>query len=85
MSFPSDLEIAQAAKPLHINEIGAKLGLTPDFLQYYGNDKAKLPLHLIDETRIKRAKLILVTAINPTPIGPVTAVSKLYTVRFSNT
>lgn len=69
MSFPTDLEIAQSAKPLHINEVAAKLGLTPDILQYYGNDKAKLPLHLIDEERIKQAKLILVTAINPTPAG----------------
>jgi formate--tetrahydrofolate ligase len=67
--FPSDLDIAQAAKPLHINAIGAKLGLSPDDLQYYGNDKAKLPLHLIDEAKAAKGKLILVTAINPTPAG----------------
>jgi formate--tetrahydrofolate ligase len=67
--FPTDLAIAQAAKPLHINNIGAKLGLTPDDLQYYGNDKAKLPLHLIDAAKIAQSKLILVTAINPTPAG----------------
>lgn len=67
--FPSDLDIAQAAKPLHINTIGAKLGLSPDDLQYYGNDKAKLPLHLIDDAKVANGKLILVTAINPTPAG----------------
>lgn len=69
MSFPTDLEIAQAAKPLHINDVAAKLGLSIDELQHYGKDKAKLPLHLIDESKIKKAKLILVSAINPTPAG----------------
>jgi formate--tetrahydrofolate ligase len=69
MSFPSDLEIAQAAKPWHINEIAAKLGVSSDDLQPYGKDKAKLPLHLIDEEKIRQAKLILVSAINPTPAG----------------
>lgn len=69
MSFPSDLEIAQAAKPLHIDEIAAKLGVSSDDLQHYGKDKAKLPLHLINEEKIRNAKLILVSAINPTPAG----------------
>lgn len=67
--FPSDLEIAQSATIQHIKTIAAKIGITEDDLQYYGKNKAKLPLHLIDEEKIKKAKLILVTAINPTPAG----------------
>jgi formate--tetrahydrofolate ligase len=67
--FPSDLEIAQAATIQHIKTIAAKIGIEEDDLQYYGKNKAKLPLHLIDENKIKKAKLILVSAINPTPAG----------------
>nr|MBP6315280.1 formate--tetrahydrofolate ligase [Chitinophagaceae bacterium] len=67
--FPSDLEIAQSATIQHIKTIGAKIGIAEDDLQYYGKNKAKLPLNLIDEEKIKNAKLILVTAINPTPAG----------------
>ena len=69
MSFPSDLEIAQSAEIKHIKTIAAKIGITEDDLQYYGKNKAKLPLDLIDEEKIKKAKLILVSAINPTPAG----------------
>lgn len=67
--FPSDLDIAQAAEIKHIKTIGAKIGITEDDLQYYGKNKAKLPLDLIDEEKIKKAKLILVSAVNPTPAG----------------
>ena len=67
--FPSDLEIAQAATIQHIKIIAAKIGITEDDLQYYGKNKAKLPLHLIDDEKVKKAKLILVSAINPTPAG----------------
>ncbi len=69
MSFPSDLEIAQSAAIKHIREIASKLNITEDDLDYYGKYKAKLPLHLIDETKRKQSKLILVSAINPTPAG----------------
>ncbi|MBP6455544.1 MAG: formate--tetrahydrofolate ligase [Chitinophagaceae bacterium] len=69
MSFPSDLEIAQAAPIKHIKDIAAKIGIVEDDLYYYGKNKAKLPLDLIDEEKIKSAKLILVSAINPTPAG----------------
>jgi formate--tetrahydrofolate ligase len=69
MSFPTDLEIAQSAQIQHIREIAQKLHITEDDLEYYGKHKAKLPLHLIDEEKAKRSKLILVTAINPTPAG----------------
>ena len=68
-SFPSDLEIAQQAKIQHIKVIAKKLNITEDDLQYYGKNKAKLPLSLINEENIKKSKLILVSAINPTPAG----------------
>jgi len=67
--FPSDLEIAQNASIQHIKIIAKKIGITEDDLQYYGKYKSKLPLDLIDEEKIKKAKLILVSAINPTPAG----------------
>lgn len=69
MSFPSDLEIAQSAKIQHIKTIASKVGISEDDLHYFGKNKAKLPLTLIDEEKIKNAKLILVSAINPTPAG----------------
>lgn len=69
MSFPTDIEIAQAAKIQHIKTIAAKLNVNEDDLNYYGKYKAKLPLHLINEDKVKQSKLILVTAINPTPAG----------------
>ena len=66
----TDIEIAQQAKMLEINEVAAKLGITPGEIEPYGHYKAKLTQRLID--RVKDApdgKLILVTAINPTPAG----------------
>ena len=69
MSFPSDLEIAQNAPIKHIKDIADKIGISSDDLHYYGKNKAKLPLELIDEEKIKKAKLILVSAVNPTPAG----------------
>ena len=68
-TFPSDLEIAQACEMKHINVIAEKLGIDQEQLEHYGKFKAKLPLDLIDETKIKQSKLILVTAITPTPAG----------------
>jgi formate--tetrahydrofolate ligase len=64
-----DIEIAQAAKIKPIAKIADKLGIPHDELETYGKYKAKLPLHFIDEEKIKNAKLILVTAITPTPAG----------------
>lgn len=69
MSFPTDLQIAQQARMQHINAIGGKLGIQADDLELYGKYKAKLPLDLIDEQRISKSKLILVTALSPTPAG----------------
>jgi len=64
-----DIEIAQEANIRPIAEIAIKLGIPPDELEMYGRYKAKIPLHFIDEERLKKAKLILVTAITPTPAG----------------
>jgi formate--tetrahydrofolate ligase len=68
-SIPSDLEIAQNASICHIKDIAVKINISNDDLQYYGKYKAKLPLELIDERKVQKSKLILVTAINPTPAG----------------
>ena len=64
-----DIEIAKESKMLHIKDVAAKLNIEKDLLEYYGKYKAKLPLSLIDEHKIKKSKLILVTAITPTPAG----------------
>ena len=65
----SDIEIAQSADILPVSEVAKKLGVEFDDLELYGRYKAKLPLKLIDEQKIAKAKLILVTAITPTPAG----------------
>ncbi|GAB1444510.1 formate--tetrahydrofolate ligase [Flammeovirgaceae bacterium] len=69
MTFKSDLEIAQAAKLKPIVEIAKTLGIREDDLELYGKYKAKLPLALTDENKIANAKLVLVTAMTPTPAG----------------
>ncbi|OFY87149.1 MAG: formate--tetrahydrofolate ligase [Bacteroidetes bacterium RIFCSPLOWO2_12_FULL_35_15] len=68
-TVPSDLDIAQNATIKHINEIAGKLGIAADDLEHFGKYKAKLPLSFIDEEKIKKHKLVLVTAISPTPAG----------------
>ncbi len=65
----SDIEIAQGVKMQRIEEIAAKLGIDSELLEPYGHYKAKLPLTLIDESKVNTNKLILVTAITPTPAG----------------
>ncbi|MDD3045642.1 MAG: formate--tetrahydrofolate ligase, partial [Candidatus Delongbacteria bacterium] len=65
----NDLEIARESKMEHISVIAQKLGIEENDLEYYGKYKAKLPLKLIDEEKVKRSKLILVSAITPTPAG----------------
>ena len=65
----TDIEIAQQFTPKPIFEIGEKLGIDAEKLHPFGRDKAKLPLTLIDEEKAKKSKLILVSAISPTPAG----------------
>ena len=65
----SDIEIAQSSKIEPIVNIAKKLNIQEDDLELYGKYKAKLPLKLIDEEKLKKARLILVTAITPTPAG----------------
>ena len=67
MSFPTDIEIAQAAKPRPITDVAADLGLTPDDIDQYGKYKAKIGLEI--SQRPAKGKLVLVTAISPTPAG----------------
>ncbi len=65
----SDLEIAQAAELNHISTIAKKIGVTEDEIEMYGKYKAKLPLNLIDDKKVEKSNLILVTALTPTPAG----------------
>ncbi len=64
-----DIDIARAAEIKPITDIAAQLKIKPENLEQYGHYKAKLPLTLIDEKKIKKSKLVLVTAITPTPPG----------------
>ncbi len=64
----SDIEIAHAAKMIHIKDVAAQLGLTEDNIEYYGKYKAKIDLDVLKDRPLK-GKLILVTAITPTPAG----------------
>ena len=66
----SDIEIAQAAEIKHIKEIAESIGLDEDYLELYGNYKAKVKLELLEELKGKPdGKYIDVTAITPTPLG----------------
>ncbi len=66
----TDVEIAQQAKPKHIRDVAAEVGLTEDDLIFYGKDKAKVALDVLEKRASKPdGKLILVTAITPTPAG----------------
>ena len=58
----SDIDIAQNAVIRPIVEIAEKLGISADDLELYGKYKAKIPIHLINEDRIKKSKLVLITA-----------------------
>lgn len=69
MAYKTDLEIAQAATVKPIQQLAAKLSIAEDDLELYGKYKAKLPLKLIDGIKLKKSKLILVTAMTPTPAG----------------
>lgn len=65
----SDIEIANSVQPINIFEIAQKIGLPQEKIIPYGYNKAKLPLDLIKSNAPKTSKLVLVTAITPTPAG----------------
>ncbi|GMQ27000.1 formate--tetrahydrofolate ligase [Algoriphagus sp. oki45] len=65
----NDLQIANLVNPQPIQQVAKKIGISSDQLEFYGKYKAKLPLDLINEEKAKQGKLILVTAITPTPAG----------------
>lgn len=69
MAHLIDIEIAQHTELLHIKKIAEKLNVKEDELEMYGKFKAKLPLELINEEKVKQNNLILVTALTPTPAG----------------
>lgn len=65
----TDLQIAKTIQLQPIRDIAAKLDIAEDQLHYYGRYKAKLPLSLISPGKIRQSKLILVSALSPTPAG----------------
>ena len=68
--MPTDIEIAQSVTPKHIAEIAAKAGVDEEYLELYGKAKAKIDFnYLSDHAADEDGKLVLVTAINPTPAG----------------
>ena len=70
MGFKSDIEIAQETEMLHIREIAKTAGVDEKYLEQYGNYKAKVDYNILKDMADKpNGKLILVTAINPTPAG----------------
>ncbi len=69
MSIKSDIEIAQEHTAKRITEIAAAAGIDEKYLEMYGNYKAKIDYKLLSETTAPDGKLILVTAITPTPAG----------------
>ena len=69
MEYKTDIEIAQACKMQHILEIAEKAHVDEKYIEQYGRYKAKIDLSLLDETHKEDGKLILVTAITPTPAG----------------
>ena len=70
MAYLSDIEIAQQCEMKHISEIAKKAEVDLKYIEQYGNYKAKIDLSLLSDSKDKKdGKLILVTAITPTPVG----------------
>ena len=69
MTIKSDIEIAQEAKPLPITDIADACGMDGAYIEQYGRYKAKIDNHFLKETNRPDGKLVLVTAITPTPAG----------------
>ena len=65
----SDIEIAQSVTPEHISAIADRAGVPEKYLEMYGSYKAKVDYNLLLDEKHEPGKLILVTAINPTPAG----------------
>ena len=65
----TDIEIAQSVSPKHISEIAKTAGIDDKYVNQYGKYKAKIDLSIMEETKKQNGKLILVTAITPTPAG----------------
>ena len=65
----TDIQIAQEAEMKHIKEVAVQAGISEDELEFYGKYKAKVDLSLLSNSNKQNGKLILVTAINPTPAG----------------
>lgn len=68
-AMKTDIEIARSVRMKPVTEVARQLGIAPDDLELYGKYKAKVPLSYIDREKRKNAKLILVSAISPTPAG----------------
>ncbi|MDY3868141.1 MAG: formate--tetrahydrofolate ligase, partial [Pyramidobacter sp.] len=69
MSFKSDIEIAQSTTALPISQVAESAGVGDEYLELYGKYKAKIDYNMLKETDRPDGKLILVTAITPTPAG----------------
>ena len=70
MTYKTDIEIAQSVKMKHITEIAKSAGIDEKYIEQYGSYKAKIDLSLLDDMKEKKdGKLVLVTAITPTPAG----------------
>ena len=69
MGYKSDIEIAQSCEALDIKKIAEKAGIDEKYVETYGKKKAKISLDFLKNSENKTGKLILVTAINPTPAG----------------
>lgn len=69
MEFKTDIEIAQEANPQDIGDIAKKINLSEDDIELYGKYKAKIDYNVLNRTKSRGGKLILTTAINPTPAG----------------
>ena len=76
----TDLQIARTIELKHINDIASQLGVSADQLEHYGKYKAKLPLTLIDDSKVANSNLVLVTAISPTPAGEGNSADEISTV-----
>ena len=70
MSFKTDIEIAQESQMLPITQVAKTAGVDEQYLEQYGKDKAKVDYNILkDKADAPNGKLVLVTAINPTPAG----------------